>query len=418
MPAAPRPARPTHGRQEMHGQLDLFGAGPALPEGFRYRADVISANLYAAGPIKGNTVDMSLNIEGKARPLFAYTYQTIDDVQGNNDGQVQRGERVRLLIKVKNIGAGPAIKTESILRNGPGQEGILISAGRFDAKDLAPGATKNVSFIYEVGSDFKGDEYQLELMVADTVLGESVTDKIKIKVGGAPIAVQPGSGAVTVTAASAPLREAAVDGALVVGRAPKGSAFKVTGKAGNFVRVQLEENRPAYLAVADVQTGGTASPAKATFTSTWQVSPPIVAVTAPTAVTGPTVNLKGTVTDDNQVKDLFVRVYNRDSKMPPKKVYYLPNTGDKTKLSFDTNVQLWPGSNIVQVFARETNEVQTVATVVVLQRPNLNLAQNVIPETAPAATGAGRPKAAAAEPTRKAQGGLPKLGGAAESRRQ
>ena len=29
---------------------------------------------------------------------------------------------------------------------------------------------------------------------------------------------------------------------------------------------------------------------------------------------------------------------------------------------------LWPGSNLVQVFARETNEVQSVQTVVVLRR--------------------------------------------------
>jgi hypothetical protein len=29
---------------------------------------------------------------------------------------------------------------------------------------------------------------------------------------------------------------------------------------------------------------------------------------------------------------------------------------------------LWPGSNLVQVFARETNEIQSVQTVVVLDR--------------------------------------------------
>jgi carboxyl-terminal processing protease len=54
--------------------------------------------------------------------------------------------------------------------------------------------------------------------------------------------------------------------------------------------------------------------------------------------------------------------------LPPKKVFYLPNKGDKTRLTFEADVPLWPGSNLVQVFARETSEIQSVQTVVVLDR--------------------------------------------------
>ena len=92
-----------------------------------------------AGDAQRQRPEMTLNIEGKPHPLFAYSYQTIDDVAGNRDGQVQRGERVRTLVKVKNIGQGAALRTEAILRNGSGQEGILISAGRFETKDLGAG---------------------------------------------------------------------------------------------------------------------------------------------------------------------------------------------------------------------------------------------------------------------------------------
>ena len=112
------------------------------------------------------------------------------------------------------------MRTEAVLRNGAGQEGILISAGRFDAKELAPGETKTFSFVYEVRPDFTGDDYQLELAVGDTTLGESVTDKIKVKISPAGSAPEPMSGSVTVARDDAPLREAAGDSALVVGRAP------------------------------------------------------------------------------------------------------------------------------------------------------------------------------------------------------
>jgi carboxyl-terminal processing protease len=337
-----------------------------VPKNTLTRTDVLHADVMAQGPVKAsNGAELMLNIEGKQRPQFAYTYQTIDDVQGNKDGLVQRGERVRLLMKVKNIGHGPALKTEAILRNGQGQEGILISAGRFDAKELPVGATKPISFIYEVSPDFKGDDFQLELMVGDTILGESVTDKIKIKVADAPVAVQSEAGTVTVQKADAVVREAPVDGALVVARAPKGIAFKVTGKAGPFTRVELETNRTGFIATADVTAGGAV---QGSFRPEWHVTPPVVTVNAPTVVAGNLVHVKGVATDDREIKDIYVRVWNRDSKLPPKKVFYLPNRGDKNKLPFEADVPLWPGSNLVQVFARETNEIQSVQTVIVLEK--------------------------------------------------
>ena len=155
-----------------------------MPTSSFTRTDVLKGTLFSQrGSAKGNATEMVLNIEGKPRPMFAYSYQTIDDQKGSNhDGLVQRGEQVRTLVTVKNIGAGRSIHTEAVLRNGTGQEGILISAGRFEAKDLGPGESKTFSFVYEVRPDYAGDDYQLELSVGDTTLGESVTDKIKVKI--------------------------------------------------------------------------------------------------------------------------------------------------------------------------------------------------------------------------------------------
>jgi carboxyl-terminal processing protease len=324
-----------------------------------------------------------LNIEGKARPRFAYTYQTIDDVKGNHDGQVQRGEQVRTLVTVKNIGLGRALHTEAVLRNGNGQEGILISAGRFDAKDMAPGESKTFSFVYEVGPAFHGDEYQLELAVGDTILGESVTDKIKVRVAPTGPSPEAATGSVTVARDDIPLREAARDGALVVGRAPKGTVFKVTGKVGGvattgpspgaagaasgFTRVEIENGRTAFVAMNDVKAGGTPHPQ---FRPEWQVTPPLLTVRAPSVVAGDTVHVTGHASDDRSVRDVYIRVWNRDAKVPMKKVFYQSNraTGDRTKLDFEADVPLWPGSNMVQVFARESNDVQSLDTVVVLKR--------------------------------------------------
>jgi hypothetical protein len=270
-------------------------------------------------------------------------------------------------VTVKNIGAGRSMHTEAVLRNGSGQEGILISAGRFDAKDLGPGETKTFSFVYEVRPDFKGDEYQLELAVGDTTLGESVTDKIKVKIAGPGSAPEPLAGSFTVSREDAPLREAAVDGALVVGHAAKGTTFKATGKVAGYTRVELDSGHSAFMATTDLKPGGTPH---GTIKPAWQVTPPVLTVIAPTVTAGDTVHIKGHASDDNLVRDVYVRVWNRNAKIPVKKVFYQPNrlTGDRSKMDFEADIPLWAGSNLVQVFARESNEVQSLQTVVVLKR--------------------------------------------------
>jgi len=75
------------------------------------------------------------------------------------------------------------------------------------------------------------------------------------------------------------------------------------------------------------------------------------------------------------VRDVYIRVWNRNAKIPVKKAFYQPNrlTGDRTKMDFDADIPLNPGSNLVQVFARESNEVQSLQTVVVLKRTGSNL---------------------------------------------
>lgn len=286
------------------GETRTYDLVVKVPRTSLTRADLISATVAAAGDVTANQAELLLEIAGKARPRFAYGYQTVDDVVGNRDGKVQKGERVRLLVKVKNVGQGPALTTQAILRNGAGQQGILISAGRFEAKELAPGATRDFAFVYEVTQDFEGEEYELDLSVADTIFNESVADRIKFTL------------------------------------APPG---------------------PSPVA------GGAAGAAPATVT-TWQVMPPILTATAPTIAPGASVHVKGQVTDDRQVKDVFIRVWNRDSKLPAKKVFYQPNRGTPASMTFEADVPLWPGSNLIQVFARETNEVQSVQTLVVFRK--------------------------------------------------
>jgi carboxyl-terminal processing protease len=356
------------------GESKSYELSVKVPTSTFTRTDEIKATLYTQrGVTKAVAADLLVNITGKQRPMFAYSYQTIDDQKGaNRDGLVQRGEQVRTLVTVKNIGQGRAMHTEAVLRNGTGQEGILISAGRFEAKDLGPGESKTFSFVYEVRPEYKGDDYQLEMSVGDTTLGESVSDKIKVKIAPTGPAPEAQTGTATIVRDDVPLRETPAEGALVVGHAGKGTAFKVTGKLGAFTRVDVDATRSAFVSSADLKSGGTVH---GTFKPDWEVTPPLLTVTAPTIAAGDTVHIKGHATDERVVRDVYIRVWNRNAKIPVKKAFYQPNrlTGDRTKMDFDAEVPIGAGSNLVQVFARESNDVQSLQTVVVLKRTGANL---------------------------------------------
>ena len=164
-----------------------------------------------------------------------------------------------------------------------------------------------------------------------------------------------------------PLRETANDTGLVVGRAAAGTTFKTTGRLGAYTRVEIEGTRSAFVSSAEIKSGGTVH---GTLAPEWQVTPPVLTVTAPTVATGSTVHIKGKAVDDHLVRDVYVRVWNRNAKIPVKKAFYQPNklVGDRSKMEFEADIPLWNGSNLVQVFARESNEVQSLATLVVLKR--------------------------------------------------
>ena len=76
-----------------------------------------------------------------------------------------------------------------------------------------------------------------------------------------------------------------------------------------------------------------------------------------------------------------------------KKAFYQPNrlVGDRTKMDFEADIPLWAGSNLVQVFARESNEVQSLQTIVLLKRAAAgSLLAQPGPGEAPPASGAAK----------------------------
>jgi carboxyl-terminal processing protease len=310
-----------------------------------------------------------LSIQGVERPTFAYGYQLIDDVQGNLDGKVQRGEGVRLLVKVRNTGKGVSMRTITTLSNLSGV-GVFIRKGLFTLDRLAPGEAKNTSFTFDVQPSYAEPTFKLELTVYDDALREYVTEKLEFKVAEAGEAPQTATGTIRVQSQRGVFRSYAADDGPIVGWAPRGSGFTVVGRIQGWYRVLVAPGRPAFIAAKHVTPGGSAMPNK--FIARWQVTPPKLTIKVPTHATSEaTIRIEGVASDETRVSDLFIFVRNPEAKIDGRKIFYRSNGNAKQgkELRFTTEVPLWPGANYVSVHARENEEVQAQETVIIFRKP-------------------------------------------------
>ena len=378
------------------GETRSFVVPVKMPKDALTRVDPLRLEVTEehGGKTQLDTNELMVRIDGPPRPLFGYAYQIIDDVKGNGDGLVQKGESVRLHVTVRNSGAGKAWDTLAQLRN-LSDEGVFINKGRFDLKEIGPGDAKSIDFTFDVRPEYKGDSAKVELTVYDQTLHEFVTDKLTFPIV-APKPTENATGLITTNAVTSIYGGADKDAPLL-GSAQKGAAFKLTGVAGDWWRVELD-GRPGFIARAAGTRSDGAAPAKVAWAPEMQVSPPRLELKAGTPVVDTaTIHLSGVAKDEHKVTDMFVFVSNRTAKIDRRKVFYRSNkkAQNQATQAFEADIPLWPGANVVTVVARESTQVQSQQTLVVERREPRVAQQHARPETpiepgknAPATNGA------------------------------
>ncbi len=314
-------------------------------------------------------INMPLEVKGVERPQFAYAYQLIDDVNGGNrDGKAQRGERVRLFVRVRNDGKGASLRTITTLKNLSG-EGIFLRKGRFELGRLEPGESKAASFTLDVQRAFSMDTFKLKLTVYDDGLREYTSEKVKFRVSKHKPGPAASKGAVRINVDRAEFRAWASQSAPVVGTAPRGAGFRVLGRTKGWLRVQAAQGRPAFISAKDVSPGG--SPARDMFKPRWQVTPPTLTLKVPTYSTDKEkIDVQVKVSDETRVSDAYIFVRNPDAKINGEKIFYRANgeKGERRTMSFAATVPLYVGANYVTVYARENEDVLSQETVVVYRK--------------------------------------------------
>lgn len=241
----------------------------------------------------------------------------------------------------------------------------MVNKGRYELESMAPGEQRAMDFTFEVKPDFAESVARVELQVWDFALHEGVTDKLSFPILESRQSVEARSGTVVANQALV-VRAGASASAAEVGKVAQGVRFKVTGRLADFVRVELEPNRPGFVPAAQVSEAVQPPDANPQVSLVWQATPPLLDVKAPLAVEQPSIRLSVSARDDEQVLDGYVVVSNRTSKIEHRKVFYRSNrNGPLAKeMQFEANVPLWPGINIVTVVARQSGQVQSLHTMV------------------------------------------------------
>jgi len=321
------------------------------------RSDVVLVRFFAESAEPPRDVELRPTVNALAQPIFAYTYQVVDNRPGNGDGQIARGEGATVYLTAKNVGKGPSFETQANLRNITG-DGLLLHAGRFDVSNMKPGEVRNVAFTFDVLDSLAENLVNVELSVVDRDLRVISSEKLKLPVARSPLSVQTASGRVSVPANVA-LRSQPLGASPSFGELEKGAVLERLGTFGPYTKVNLGEDRFGFVETRGVRDAS--GPVHPGFKPSLTHSPPLLDVTpAKLSSREGHVRIEGQAVDSDKVMDVFVFV-------GPRKVFYQSNkkATDPTKLKFSFNAELNPGVNVITVVARENEDTVTRSTMIV-----------------------------------------------------
>ena len=355
------------------GESKTWATELRVPDSARDRIDVLSFELRSAEDASSRTEPLKVRVEAADRPVFAYSHQLIDG--GNGDGLVQRQERHRLRVAIRNTGDGASRDTTAVLRNASG-DGVLVRKGRFEIGALEPGASEIVEFVFDVTDELRASELVVEMTVYDRVLQESVNETLSYPIASPSPGPTPKRGWIRISSDDTPIYEGASTSSERIAHAHRGASFPITGELGGWIRLDLGESRPGFVRADSVARARSGRPGA--VEPTWQVRPPSLELALPSLETRrETFALEGVATDETRVEDVYIFVTNRDAQVENRKVFYQSNrgTGTPRELEFSTDIPLWPGTNRVTVVARENDDVKATRTVYLYRHTSSATAQ-------------------------------------------
>lgn len=341
---------------------------------FRYHNQAIPLSIrffeeYGNGP---PLLKRSIKIRGHKRPVFAAQYQLIDDLLGNRDGLIQKGERVRLRVTVRNVGKGTSHSTEVSLKNLSGSA-VSVRQGKVELGKIEVGEEKDADLVFDVKKGLTFRTLMLKLVLQDTALKKSFEERVVFSISGNGRLVEKLDGWIQVKKKEAELRGGPDKDSALLGWATRGSTFLLSGRIHGWYRVEWKPGRPAFLPIesSEVVLQKKQLQKDPIVRRVFHLTPPIIKTKkVPLITKKPFVFLRGVVFDDKKVKDVYIEVIHVGEDVHRKKVFYRSNrfSKEEKQIPFELNVELRKGLNYINIVGRENERVKTEKMLIVLKR--------------------------------------------------
>jgi carboxyl-terminal processing protease len=235
---------------------------------------------------------------------------------------------------------------------------------------MLPGQTRKVAFTFDVEPALADPEAKLELSIADRDLRENVVEKVRMVIAP-PLAIAAQNGSFRAKSNGASLFESPDGMARVFARLPAGASAPAVGGVGDFAKLSIGGGRYGFARMAELEPTAPIAGAVA-FEDNFGHAPPAIEVGAPVLATRDAhTTVKGTASDMEHLLDAYIFVGAR-------KVFYRSNRNgpDPKKMSFEADLPLRPGVNVITVVSRENPDTTGRKTFIVRRDgPNGELLQ-------------------------------------------
>jgi carboxyl-terminal processing protease len=321
-----------------------------VPKATLTRDDEVSISFRDQNGSSLPTFKFSVGLREIPKPKFAFNYKIIDDgsrgTQGNGNGMPEVGEKIALLVRVKNTGAGGAEKTTIALKNLSG-DAVFLSRGRFEAASLAPGAVFEAPFEFTLQKP--DPEIELQLTIADEVFGEGTVYKIKMPTRRerAEEAVRNSLPFAVIERDMTPIKGGSYKGASTIAHAKAGAVFKSLGQNKEWVKLNLGDGASGWVATGSVSFASDAA-ARVEPNGFYEefLNPPTLVVSAPPLVTSSKeIEISGQARDREGMS--LVSVY-----LGQDKVYLFPASNNI--VPFKAKIALQGGMNYITIVAKNS----------------------------------------------------------------
>lgn len=357
-----------------------------LPRSFDSRRDEVTLHFEDDQGKAPADVLTSLDVVEAARPLFAYSLQVDDRKGGNGDGLPARGETFTIRLDIRNVGPGASGEKTYVTLKNLGDEKLFIKKGRAVVGAIRPGESRTASMEIELKAG-TSTSLPIRVQVVDEKTGEYLSQKLELPVAPGTEKVVEGSGGIRVDGAEVVIRGGASATAPVVATVKKGAILPLTGSVAGFRRVEWTRGRFGFVASTDMTLSR--APRTGGAVEAWQHEPPRITLVPDPARGAPVVEtdtfklsgsalLPPSADPDARLRDVYIFVNDE-------KVFFrvVPDgAGSSTAakanghLDFTTDLPLKAGQNVVTVFAREDQELQSRRTMVIFRRAAANVAES------------------------------------------